>query len=82
MDLSDLKIKKLVIFSQKKIYLAFWETNPPPPPPKKNSLYFRKKKISGNRTFLGNILAPSLKILYFRRELVKPKKQTKKTCSK
>ena len=40
MELSAHKIKKFLIFPQKKIYLIFWETKIP-----KNSLYFRKQNF-------------------------------------
>ena len=69
MDLSDLKIKKLVIFSQKKIYLAFWETNPPPP--KKKFFIFQEKEDFRKQNFLRKYSSPKLKNLIFQERTCK-----------
>ena len=89
MKLSSSNIKKFFIFSQKKAFLIFGETETP----KKFLIFQETSYISGsnfelkkilknplwkNVLYFGkwNFLAPSLKnFLYFRREFAKPEKQ-------
>ena len=75
MELSDPKIKKFLIFSQKKDFLIFWERETP----QKLFMFMETELsyISGNGTFRVRkkkcffyFLSPSFKnVLYFRREL-------------